>query len=185
VTWVRDRAPLSYRDGPRVTGDPPSDEHGSGRSSSGGGVVGPEELERVEALLSAVAFRHLDALLEEREDVMVALLDAELRTRWSLPRGTGDVFRRWSVGSGLIDLHGAVAEKDRARFEAAVSLALRGESVEFLGVTSPADGRALMVRTIMWPTNDRSAVVSATTIEGETPEAVENATTGEPAGNGG
>lgn len=146
--------------------------------------MGPEELERVEALLSAVAFRHLEALLEERADVMVALLDAELRTSWALPRGTGDVFDRSAEEDEPIDLRGSIAEKDRARFEAAAALALRGESVEFLGATSSADGPALLVRTILWPTNDRSAVVSATTIEGEATEAVENGTAGG-AGNGG
>lgn len=147
--------------------------------------MGPEELERVEALLSAVAFRHLEALLEERTDVMVALLDAELRTSWALPRGTGDVFGRSAGGDEAIDLRGSIAEKDRARFEAAASLALRGESVEFLGATSPVHGPALLVRTILWPTNDRSAVVSATTIEGEATEATEHGTAGEAAGNGG
>jgi len=143
--------------------------------------VGPEELERVEALLSAVAFRHLAALLEEREDVMVALLDDELRTSWALPRGTGDVFGRSAAEQEPIDLRGSIAEKDRARFEAAVALALRGESVEFLGATSPSGHRALMVRTILWPTNDRSAVVSATMLEGEAVEADESGTAGDPA----
>lgn len=146
--------------------------------------MGPEELERVEALLSAVAFRHLAALLEEREDVMVALLDEELRTSWALPRGTGDVFGRSVEGGESTDLRGSIAQKDRARFEAAAALALRGESVEFLGATSPIGDRALMVRTIMWPTNDRSAVVSATMIEGEAAEADEHGTNGEAAGGG-
>ncbi len=132
----------------------------------------------MEALLSAVAFRHLDALLGEREDVMVALLDTELRTNWSLPRGTGEVFDRSAAGEEPLDLRGSIAEKDRARFEAAVALALRGESVEFLGAAIPSEGRALLVRTIMWPTNDRSAVVSATTIEGEASEDAEAAAEG-------
>ncbi|MFO7776910.1 MAG: hypothetical protein R6V28_01005 [Nitriliruptoraceae bacterium] len=144
--------------------------------------MGPEELERVEALLSAVAFRHLAALLGEREDVMVALLDEELRTSWALPRGTSDVFGRAVADEAPIDLRGSIAEKDRARFEAAAALALRGESVEFLGATSPIDDRALMVRTILWPTNDRSAVVSATMIEGQADEADEHGASGDPAG---
>lgn len=147
--------------------------------------MGPEELERVESLLSAVAFRHLETLIEERTDVMVALLDAELRTSWALPRGTGDAFGRSAADENGIDLRGSIAEKDRARFEAAAALALRGESVEFLGATAPADGPALLVRTIMWPTNDRTAVVSATTIEGESADAAEQGTTGEAVGNGG
>lgn len=150
--------------------------------------MGPEELERVEGLLSAVAFRHLQALLEERQDVMVALLDDELRTTWSLPRSTGALLGRATGGDGPIDLRRCIAEKDRARFEAAAALALRGESVEFLGATAPADGRALLVRSIMWPTNDRSAVVSATTVEGdadEDAEVAEGGPSGEAAGSNG
>lgn len=132
--------------------------------------MGPEELERVEGLLSAVAFRHLQALMEEREDVMVALLDEELTTTWALPRRTGAVLGRTSAEDRPIDLRRCIAEKDRARFEAAAALALRGESVEFLGAAAPSEGPDLLVRTIMWPTNDRSAVVSATTIEGAASE---------------
>lgn len=136
------------------------------------------ELERVEGLLSAVAFRHLQALLEEREDVMVALLDEQLTTTWALPRHTGAVLHRAAPEGEPLDLRRSIAEKDRARFEAAAALAMRGESVEFLGVAAPGDGPDLQVRTIMWPTNDLSAVVSATTIEGEAPEDTEAADRG-------
>lgn len=130
----------------------------------------PEELERIEALLSAVALRHLRAVLEEREDVVVSLLASDLRCLWASERGTGAVYGPQPEGDGSIDIRRFIAARDLARFEAAVALALRGESVEFLGQAQRADGRELLVRAIMWPTADRAAVVAVTSVEGETPD---------------
>ena len=129
----------------------------------------PEEFERIEALLSAVALRHLRAVLEEREDVVVSLVAPDLRCLWASERGTGTVYGAQPGDDGGIDIRSFIAHKDLARFEAAVALALSGESVEFLGTARKADGRELLVRAVMWPTDDRTAVVAVTSIEGDAP----------------
>lgn len=125
----------------------------------------PQDMERLEALLSAVAFRHLEGLLTQRGDVLVALLDDELRSRWALEVGGGSIGAVWPELDSGIDVRRTLVSRDLARFEAAIDAARRGESVEFRGAAHAADGREARVRTVLWAAEDGSGVVTVTSVD--------------------
>lgn len=124
----------------------------------------PQDMERLEALLSAVAFRHLEGLLAERGDVLVAMLDEELRSRWALEVGGGSIATVWPGLDDGIDVRRALVGRDVSRFEAAMEAARRGESVEFRGAAHAGGGREARIRTVLWAAEDGSGVVTVTTV---------------------
>lgn len=125
----------------------------------------PQDMERLETLLSAVAVRHLEGVLAERGDALVALLDDDLHSRWALEAGGTSLLALWPGLEDGLDVRTVLVERDRARFEAAVEAARRGESVEFRGTAHTEGGREAAVRTVLWSAEDGSGVVSVTTVD--------------------
>jgi hypothetical protein len=125
----------------------------------------PQDMERLEALLSAVAFRHLEGLLAQRQDVLVAMLDDELRSRWALEVGGGAIGAVWPGLDDGIDVRRALVSRDLARFEAAIEAARRGESVEFRGAAHATGGKEARIRTVLWAAEDGSGVVTVTSVD--------------------
>jgi len=124
----------------------------------------PHDRERLQALLSAVAFRHLEGLLAEREDVLVALLDGDLRSRWALEVGSGSIATVWPGLDDGIDVRRVILARDLPRFQAAIEAARRGESVEFRGAAHAAGGQQALIRTVLWAAEDGSGVVTVTSV---------------------
>lgn len=125
----------------------------------------PQDMERLEALLSAVAFRHLEGLLKERSDALVAMLDDDLCSRWALEVGGGSISAVWPELDGGIDARRALVSRDLSRFEAAMEVARRGESVEFRGAARASGGKEARIRTVLWAAEDGSGVVTVTTVD--------------------
>lgn len=124
----------------------------------------PQDRERLEALLSAVAFRHLEGLLVARGDVLVAMLGDDLRSHWALEVGGGSIAAIWPGLDDGIDARAALVPRDLTRFEAAMEVAQRGESVEFRGAVWAHGGKEAHIRTVLWPAEDGSGVVTVTTV---------------------
>ncbi|MFU8841494.1 MAG: hypothetical protein ACNA8R_12375 [Nitriliruptoraceae bacterium] len=125
----------------------------------------PQDMERLEALLSGVAFRHLEGLLAVREDALVAMLGDDLRSRWALEVGGGSIAAVWPGLDDGIDARQALVSRDLSRFEAAMEVARRGESVEFRGAARAAGGKQARIRTVLWAAEDGSGVVTVTTVD--------------------
>ncbi|MFP4149097.1 MAG: hypothetical protein ACLFUG_00020 [Nitriliruptoraceae bacterium] len=125
----------------------------------------PQDTERLQPLLSAVAFRHLEGLLAERGDALVAMLDDDLRSRWALEVGGGSIAEVWPGLEQGIDLRRMLLDRDLGRFEAAMDAARRGESVEFRGAAHTGGGQEALIRTVLWAAEDGSGVVSVTTVD--------------------
>ncbi|MFP4311900.1 MAG: hypothetical protein ACLFS9_07970 [Nitriliruptoraceae bacterium] len=125
----------------------------------------PQDTERLQPLLSAVAFRHLEGLLAERGDALVAMLDDDLRSLWALEVGGGSIAQVWPGLEQGIDLRRMLLDRDLGRFEAAMEAARRGESVEFRGAAHTGAGQEALVRTVLWAAEDGSGVVTVTTVD--------------------
>jgi hypothetical protein len=125
----------------------------------------PQDMERLEALLSGVAFRHLEGLLAQREDALVAMLGDDLRSRWALEVGSGSIAAVWPGLEDGIDARQALVSRDLGRFEAAMEVARRGESVEFRGAAHATSGKEARIRTVLWAAEDGSGVVTVTTVD--------------------
>lgn len=114
---------------------------------------------RLEMLLSEAALVRLRASLGERDDAVVALVGSDLVNLWATPVGAAAVYRRGPddyVGRSTLRF---LPSEDRSRFRQAVSRALAGRTVRYDGRASRGDGGWIEVRSVLWPTIDRDAVV--------------------------
>lgn len=125
----------------------------------------PDERARVGELLSGVALHHLETVLSERPDAAVTVLSAELRASWMSRRGSREVLGVAGGADVEVSLGDHIVDRDLSRFQAAVDLALGGGSVEFRGGAIPRGGSEIVVRAVLWPSLDHSAVVALLTVE--------------------
>jgi PAS domain S-box-containing protein len=117
---------------------------------------------RIEDLLTSPALTRLRALLEGRDDALVALHGSDGSILWASPANASSMFGRGVddfVGRQGVDF---VHADDRDDFRAAFTRAARGHTADWRGRASDVDGNWRHVRTTVWATSDRDAFIAVT-----------------------
>ena len=122
---------------------------------------------QLDGLLTDSAMVRLRAVLEDRPDALLSLTAPDLTVLWAATRGAEGLYER-----GPAEFEGAstrefVHPDDLGRWEAAVEHALSGAATGFQGRAMHRDGRWVPVRSYLWATRHRDAVVSITVVDGD------------------
>lgn len=116
----------------------------------------------LDRLLAEDAMVRLRELLEDRPDAVLSLTAPDLTSLWAAERGAEGVYRRQPTEYEGASTRDFVHPEDLPRWEACIARALAGDSARFDGRALVGHEQWILVRTYLWPTMNRDAVVSIT-----------------------
>lgn len=108
-------------------------------------------IEELDEYLAEDSVLRLRAVVEGREDVIVSLVDEDLRMLWASPLGSRSMFGREQAdfeGMPAIDF---VHPGDRADFRERYAKVAKGEALSWVVRALDAAGNYQRVRTVVWP----------------------------------
>lgn len=121
----------------------------------------------LDGLLADSAMVRLRAVLEDRPDAVLSLTAPDLTVLWAATRGAEGVYKRGPAEYEGASTRDFVHPDDLGRWEAAMKHALSGAATGFDGRALDSEGGWVHVRSYLWPTRGRDAVVSITVVAEE------------------
>lgn len=116
----------------------------------------------LDGLLSNDVMVRLRAILEDRSDAVLSLTAPDLTVLWAAERGAEEIYRRTPEEYEGASTRDFVHPRDLERWEKSVTHALTGAATGFEGRALAGTGEWVRVRSYLWPTWDRDAVVGIT-----------------------
>jgi PAS domain S-box-containing protein len=123
---------------------------------------GDTEQDPLHELLSRAEVERLRSILEDREDVVLSLADADFTILWATRPGSKELFGRDDEQYRGLDARQFIHPSDLADWHRAFARALAGATVRWEGRVLREDGEWVRISNLMWRTHTGGAVIGVT-----------------------